>query len=132
MPISDARISIAATAGADVKLTASNFSSAMPATNWSKSPLRGDRMPPVHPDRHHLGARRAQLVEELRERIPGIRGAVELHRDALAGDTALDQVVQQLAGRLRLRRPLLGQTRGAQRSRGLRARARRCVPCPAR
>ncbi len=41
MPISAARISTAATAGADVKLTASNFSSAMPATNWSKSPLRG-------------------------------------------------------------------------------------------
>ena len=40
IPISPARISIAATAGADVKLTASNFSSAMPATNWSKSPFR--------------------------------------------------------------------------------------------
>ena len=41
MPISVARISTDATAGADVKLTASNFSSAMPATSWSKSPLRG-------------------------------------------------------------------------------------------
>ena len=62
--------------------------------------VAGRRMPAVHPDRHHVGARGAQLVEKLGERIPFRGGAVQLDRDALAGDAALDEVVQQLAGRL--------------------------------
>jgi hypothetical protein len=40
-PSSTARISMAATAGADVKLTASNLRSATPRTSWSKAPSRG-------------------------------------------------------------------------------------------
>ena len=79
------------------------------------------RMPAVHPDRHHIGARGAQLVEKLGERVPFRGGAVQLDRDALAGDAALDKVVQQLAGRLGLRRPFLRQARGAQRAGRLRA-----------
>ena len=41
IPSSAARIRTDATAGAEVKLTASNFSSAIPATSWSNSPFRG-------------------------------------------------------------------------------------------
>ena len=44
------------------------------------------RVPPVHPDRHHFGARGPQLVEKLGKRVPFVGGPVQLHRDALPGD----------------------------------------------
>ena len=78
-------------------------------------------MPAIDPDRHHIGARGAQLVEKLGERIPFRGGTVQLDRDALSGDATLDEVVQQFSGRLRFRRPFLRQPRGAQRTGRFRA-----------
>ena len=114
MPISAARISTAATAGAEVKLTASNFSSAMPATSWSKSPLRGTGCQRYT----RIGTTSAPAARSSSRNSgngsQSVGGAVQLDRDALAGDAALDQVVQQLARRLGLRRPFLRQARCAQ------------------
>ena len=103
----------------------------MPATNWSKSPLRGDGMPAVHPDRHHVGARGAQLVEELGERVPVRGGAVQLHRDALAGDAALDEGSAAARGTTRtpVTIPRAGRRRATHRSPS--GRGTRCGPCPA-
>src|SRR5436309_49076 len=67
------------------------------------------------------GTRGAQFVEELGVRIPVVGGAVQLHRDALARDTALHQIVQHLARRLGPRRPFLGEARSAQGSGRLRS-----------
>ena len=39
----------------------------------------GHRVPAVHPDRDHLRAPGAQLVEKLRKRIPVLGRAVQLH-----------------------------------------------------
>ena len=70
MPITAARINTAATAGADVKLTASNFPSAMPDTSWSKSPLRGAGCQRYTRIGTTSAPAARKLVEKLGERIP--------------------------------------------------------------
>ena len=132
MPISAARISTEATAGAEVKLTASNFCSAMPVTSWSKSPSRGAGCQRYT----RIGTTSAPAARSSsRNSGNGSQSSVapcSCTAMRMAGDAALDAGSAAPRGTTRTpaTTPRAGPRRAARRWPS--ARGKRCGPCRAR